>query len=226
MSNSVAPYPASRFRRMRQSGALRNLQRENTLSVDDLIWPVFVREGTDDETPIASMPGVSRMTIDRLVAAVRDAAALGIQAVCIFPYIDAALKTADCADAWNPENLSNRAIRAIKNAVPDVAIMTDVALDPYNIDGHDGFVRDGQILNDETVAALVKMALAQADAGADIIGPSDMMDGRIGAIRNALEAAGHTNTCIMSYAAKYASGFYGPFRDAVGASGYFLLFLL
>jgi porphobilinogen synthase len=144
---------------------------------------------------------------------------LGIPAICLFPYTDPAKKTKDCAEAWNPNNLSNTATRAIKAAVPDIAIMTDVALDPYNIDGHDGFVVDGKILNDETVEALVKQALSQAEAGADIIGPSDMMDGRIGALRDALESNGHTNVMLMSYAAKYASGFYGPFRDAVGASG-------
>ncbi|MBV1903192.1 MAG: porphobilinogen synthase [Marinosulfonomonas sp.] len=219
MANSTAPYPASRFRRLRQSPALRALQRENTLSTDDLIWPVFIREGKNEVTPIASMPGVQRQTLDILVANAAKAAQLGIRAICLFPYIEQSLKTEDCADAWNPDNLANRAIRMLKAEVPEIAVMTDVALDPYNINGHDGFVVDGEILNDETVAALVKMALAQADAGADIIGPSDMMDGRIGAIRTALEAAGHQKTCIMSYAAKYASGFYGPFRDAVGASG-------
>jgi len=219
MANSTAPYPASRFRRLRQSPALRALQRENTLSTDDLIWPVFIREGENELTPIASMPGVQRQTLDILVANAAKAAKLGIRAICLFPYIEQSLKTEDCADAWNPDNLANRAIRMLKAEVPEIAVMTDVALDPYNINGHDGFVVDGEILNDETVAALVKMALAQADAGADIIGPSDMMDGRIGAIRTALEAAGHQKTCIMSYAAKYASGFYGPFRDAVGASG-------
>ena len=219
MSETFAPYPASRFRRMRQSAALRGLQRENTLTTDDLIWPVFVREGNDDSTPIPSMPGVERLTIDRLVRKAVEAADLGIPAICIFPYIEQSLKTEDCADAWSPDNLSNRAIRAIKAEVPELAIMTDVALDPYNINGHDGYVVNGEILNDETVEALVKMALAQAEAGADIIGPSDMMDGRFGAIRQALEKHGHTKTTIMSYAAKYASAFYGPFRDAVGASG-------
>ncbi len=186
---------------------------------DDLIWPVFVQDGDATETPITSMPGVARLTIDLLVRKATEAHALGVHAICLFPYIDQSLKTDDCADAWHPDNLSNRAIRALKAELPDLAIMTDVALDPYNINGHDGFVVDGEILNDETVEALVKMALAQAEAGADILGPSDMMDGRIGAIRTALEAAGHHNTCIMSYAAKYASAFYGPFRDAVGATG-------
>jgi porphobilinogen synthase len=154
-----------------------------------------------------------------VVRAAERAAGLGIPAICLFPYTDPALKTEDCAEAWNPNNLSNRAIRAIKAEVPEIAVMTDIALDPYNINGHDGFVVGGEIVNDETVEALVKMALAQAEAGADILGPSDMMDGRIGAIRAALEAAGHRNVTILSYAAKYASAFYGPFRDAVGASG-------
>ena len=219
MVNSIAPYPSTRFRRMRQSAARRAMQRENTLTTADLIWPVFVQEGRELETAIPSMPGVSRLSIDRIVDAAKTAQKLGIPTMCLFPYVEPNLKTEDCADAWNADNLINRTIRAVKASVPDVAIMTDVALDPYNINGHDGYVVDGKILNDETVQALVKMALAQADAGADIIGPSDMMDGRIGAIRNALEAAGNTNTCIMSYAAKYASSFYGPFRDAVGASG-------
>ncbi|MGJ8583081.1 MAG: porphobilinogen synthase [Marinosulfonomonas sp.] len=219
MPKHTAPYPASRFRRMRKTPALRELQRENTLTTKDLIWPVFIREGKDDATPIASMPGVERLTLDRLVIAAQTAVDLGIPAICLFPYIEQDLKTEDCADAWSPDNLVNRAIRLLKSKVPDLAIMTDVALDPYNINGHDGFVVDGEILNDETVAALVKMAVAQAEAGADIIGPSDMMDGRIGAIRTALEDGGYHQTTIMSYAAKYASAFYGPFRDAVGASG-------
>jgi porphobilinogen synthase len=214
-----APFPATRFRRTRASGALRALTRETTLTVDDFIWPVFVRDGEKTVEPIASMPGVNRLSIDRLVEAAAEAHALGIPAICLFPYTDPALKTELCEEAWNPENLSNRAIRAIKAAVPDIAVMTDIALDPYNANGHDGIVRDGEIVNDETVEALVKMALAQAEAGADILGPSDMMDGRIGAIRTALEAAGHRNVTILSYAAKYASAFYGPFRDAVGASG-------
>ncbi len=219
MSRTVAPFPATRLRRARVSPAVRDLVRENYLSVGDLIWPVFVMDGEDTETPIASMPGVTRKTVDRVVLAAREAADLGIPAICIFPYTDPALKTELCEEAWNPDNLSNRAIRAVKAAVPEIAVMTDVALDPYNANGHDGIVRGGEIVNDETVEALVKMALAQADAGADILGPSDMMDGRIGAMRKGLEAAGHANVAIMSYTAKYASAFYGPFRDAVGASG-------
>ena len=214
-----AAFPAIRHRRLRASRALRNLVREHELSVNDLIWPIFVRDGTGIEEPISSMPGVYRRSVDKIVEAAREAASLGIPAICLFPYTDASLKTETCEEAWNPDNLSNRAIRAIRDAGLDIAIMTDVALDPYDSNGHDGVVRDGVIVNDETVAALVKMALAQAAAGADIIGPSDMMDGRIGAIRTALEAEGHQNVTIMSYAAKFASAYYGPFRDAVGASG-------
>jgi porphobilinogen synthase len=193
--------------------------QENRLSVKDLIWPVFLCDGVNLRQPIASMPGVARLSLELVVEAAREAADLGIPAICLFPYTDPALKTVLCEEAWNPLNLTNRAIRAIKAAVPDIAVMTDVALDPYNALGHDGLVVDGVILNDETVQALVRMALAQADAGADILGPSDMMDGRIGAIRAALERAGHQGVAIMSYAAKYASAFYGPFRDAVGATG-------
>ena len=219
MKPTVAQYPAARLRRVRKSPAIRALVRENTLSTDDFIWPVFLMEGHDDETSIASMPGVTRKTIDRVVKAAKEAHALGIPAMCLFPYTSMEHRTEDCAMAWSPDNLTNTAIRAIKDAVPEMAIMTDIALDPYNINGHDGYVVDGEIINDETVEALVKMALAQAEAGADILGPSDMMDGRIGAMRSALESEGHQNVAILSYTAKYASGFYGPFRDAVGASG-------
>jgi porphobilinogen synthase len=215
----VAPTPTSRLRRLRSTAALRALAQENTLSVNDLIWPVFVRDGDDVREPISSMPGVDRLSVDQVVRAAEEAAHLGIPAICLFPYTDPALKTETCEEAWNPDNLANRAIRAIKAAVPEVAVMTDIALDPYNANGHDGLVRDGIILNDETIEALVKMALVQADCGADILGPSDMMDGRIGAMRAALEGAGHKDVAILSYAAKYASAFYGPFRDAVGASG-------
>lgn len=219
MKSMIASFPTARARRLRRTDALRALARENHLSVNDLIWPVFICDGDNIEDPVPSMPGVMRRSIDKLVEAARHAAYLGIPAICLFPYTDPALKTADCAEAWNPQNLSNRATRAIKAAVPEIAIMTDVALDPYNIDGHDGFVIDGAIVNDATVEALVKQALSQAEAGADIIGPSDMMDGRIGAIRSALEAQGHQDVILLSYAAKFASAFYGPFRDAVGASG-------
>ena len=218
MKPTVAKFPATRLRRNRQSAALRALTRQNTLSVDDLIWPVFIMDGKDDETPVASMPGVMRRTVDRVAKAAIEAQSLGIPAICLFPYTGMNARTEDCAMAWDPNNLTNQAIRAIKDAAPDIAVMTDIALDPYNINGHDGFVENGEIVNDRTVDALVKMALAQAEAGADILGPSDMMDGRIAAIRNALESDGHQNVTILSYTAKYASAFYGPFRDAVGAS--------
>jgi porphobilinogen synthase len=204
---------------LRRTPALRALVSENTLSPADFIWPVFVRDGDGVVEPIPSMPGVNRLSVDKVVEAAREAHALGIPAICLFPYTDPSLKTKDCAEAWNPDNLSNRATRAIKDAVPGIAVMTDVALDPYNIDGHDGFVENGEIVNDRTVEALVRQTLSQAAAGADIIGPSDMMDGRIAAMRQALESEGFQNVTILSYAAKYASAFYGPFRDAVGASG-------
>ncbi len=219
MQPILADHPIQRLRRLRRTPALRDLVQETRLSAADLIWPVFLCDGEGKEQPVASMPGVSRLSVDRVVRAAEKAAALGIPALCLFPYTDPDLRTETCEEAWNPENLANRAIRAIKAEVPEVAVMTDIALDPYNANGHDGLVRDGVILNDETIEALVRMALAQAEAGADILGPSDMMDGRIGAIRRALEAAGHSDVAIMSYAAKYASAFYGPFRDAVGASG-------
>ena len=218
MKPTLAPYPATRLRRMRRTPALRALARQNTLTVDDLIWPIFVMDGKDDETAVASMPGVVRRTVDRVAKAAKEAQDLGIPAICIFPYTSMDARTVDCAMAWDPDNLTNQAIRAIKDAAPDIAVMTDIALDPYNINGHDGFVENGQIVNDRTVDALVKMAIAQAEAGADILGPSDMMDGRICAIRAALEAEGHQDVAILSYTAKYASAFYGPFRDAVGAS--------
>lgn len=218
MKPTVPAFPKSRLRRMRRTPALRAMMRENTVTPDDLIWPIFVMAGKDAETPVASMPGVMRRTVDRIALAAKEAQDLGIPAICLFPYTAMESRTEDCAEAWSPDNLTNQAIRAIKDAAPDIAVMTDIALDPYNINGHDGYVEDGIIVNDRTVEALVKMALAQADAGADILGPSDMMDGRIGAIRDALESAGHQDVTIMSYAAKYASSFYGPFRDAVGAS--------
>ena len=214
-----APYPIQRFRRLRRTHALRSMVAETRLSAADFIWPIFITDVPGADVEISSMPGVWRVTLDGAVRAAEEAAKLGIPAMCLFPYTDPALKTETCEEAWSPDNLSNRVIRAIKAAVPDVAVMTDIALDPYNANGHDGLVRDGVILNDETVECLVKMALAQADAGADILGHSDMMDGRIGAMRDALEAAAHKDVTILSYAAKYASAFYGPFRDAVGATG-------
>ena len=214
-----APFPITRLRRTRRTANLRAMVQEHSLSVGDLIWPVFICDGDGVEQDVTSMPGVKRRSVDKLAEAAVEAEAMGIPAICLFPYTDPALKTPGCEEAWNPDNLSNRATRAIRRSAPSIAIMSDVALDPYNSMGHDGIVRDGEILNDETVEALVKQALAQAEAGIDIIGPSDMMDGRIGAIRDALEDKGFTNTAILSYAAKYASAFYGPFRDAVGASG-------
>ena len=214
-----APFPAARMRRLRRTRALREMVQEQALSARDLIWPVFIREGVGVEEPIPSLPGVNRLSLDRLCSAAEQAARLGIPAICLFPYTDPDLRTETCEEAWNPENLTNRAIRMLKAELPEVMVMTDIALDPYNANGHDGFVVHGEIVNDQTVEALVKMGLAQAEAGADILGPSDMMDGRIGALRMALEAEGHRDLAILSYAAKFASGFYGPFRDAVGASG-------
>ena len=219
MKPTIAPFPTARPRRLRRNPALRSLVQETTLGVGDLIWPVFVREGENVEEPVPSMPGVVRRSVDRIVEAAKEATDLGIPVICLFPSTEGDKRTSDCAEAWNPDNLSNRATRAIKEAVPDIAIMTDVALDPYSDTGQDGLVIDGYVANDETIEALTKQALSQAEAGVDIIGPSDMMDGRIGALRNALEGAGHKHVSLMSYSAKYASAFYGPFRDAVGASG-------
>ncbi|MCC6007477.1 MAG: porphobilinogen synthase [Rhodobacteraceae bacterium] len=215
----IAPYPAARPRRLRRTPGLRALVQENRLSVSDLIWPIFVRDGEGVAEPVPSMPGVDRLSVDLAVRAAHEAAELGIPVLALFPYTDPALKTETCEEAWNPDNLVNRATRAIKAAVPEVAVMLDVALDPYNALGHDGLVRDGIILNDETLEALERQALAHAEAGADILGPSDMMDGRIGVMRAALERSGMPDVALMAYSAKYASAFYGPFRDAVGASG-------
>ena len=212
-------FPSLRFRRTRKNEKIRNLVSETSVSANDFIWPVFICDGNNVEQDVPSMPGVKRRSVDRLVDAASEAFDFGIPAICLFPYTDQSLKTEDCAEAWNPDNLSNSATRAIKKEIPELVVMSDVALDPYNINGHDGFVENGKILNDKTVKALVKQALSQAEAGVDVIGPSDMMDGRIGAIRSALEENGHSEVSIMSYAAKYSSSFYGPFRDAVGASG-------
>jgi porphobilinogen synthase len=214
-----APFPASRPRRLRQAPWIRAMVAERVLTPADFIWPCFVIDGEDRAEPVASMPGVDRLTIDRLVAKAEEAHGLGIPAIAIFPYTDPALKTPEAEEAWNPENLVCRATRAVKAAVPGIGVMLDVALDPYNSDGHDGIVRDGEILNDESLLALERQALVQAEAGCDILGPSDMMDGRIGVIRRALEEHDFQNVTIMSYAAKYASAFYGPFRDAVGSGG-------
>ncbi|SDZ75642.1 porphobilinogen synthase [Rubrimonas cliftonensis] len=215
----TAAYPHARPRRLRQAPWARRMVRETTLTADDLIWPIFIIEGKDRSEPVQSMPGVERLTIDRAVRAAEDAAKLGISAIELFPYTEESLKTATCEEAWNPENLVNRATRAIKKAVPEIGVMLDVALDPYNLDGHDGLVIDGKVANDPSLECLVRQTLAQAEAGADILGPSDMMDGRVAAMRGALEGAGFHDVLIMSYAAKYASCFFSPFREAVGSGG-------
>ncbi len=213
-----AGYPALRMRRNRRAPWSRRLVRETRLGPADFIWPIFILEGKGRTEPVASMPGVERLSIDRAVRAAGEAAALGIPAIAIFPYTDPALRTADAREAFNPDNLVCRAVRAIKADVPEIGIICDVALDPYTSHGHDGLLSEsGEVLNDETVAVLTRQALVQAEAGCDVIAPSDMMDGRVGAIRAALEAAGHAHTQIMAYSAKYASAFYGPFRDAVGS---------
>jgi len=215
----AAPFPATRLRRNRRDLWSRRLVAESRLDVADLIWPVFVIEGEERSEPVASMPGVERLSIDLLPVALSEAAGLGIPAVALFPVTPAALKTADGAEATNPDNLICRAVRAVKTALPDLGVICDVALDPYTTHGHDGLIdEDGAVLNDATLAVLVRQALVQAEAGCDVIAPSDMMDGRIGAIRRALDEAGLADTRIMSYAAKYASVFYGPFRDAVGSA--------
>ena len=212
-------FPRNRLRRSRRSDALRRLAAETTLSVDDLIYPVFVLDGKDRVEAVPSMPGVSRKSLDRLLAELADVRDLGIPAIALFPVVDADLKSLDGAECAKPDGLVQRAVKAIKAEIPELAVMTDVALDPYTSHGLDGIIDDdGYVLNDETVTMLVRQALSHAEAGADIVAPSDMMDGRIGAIRDALESDGHTNTLIMAYAAKFASAFYGPFRDAVGSA--------
>lgn len=213
-----ASFPRTRLRRNRNSEWSRRLVCENHLSVDDLVWPIFVLDGKNRREPVASMPGVDRLSIDLLVDAVGEAYDLGIPAVEIFPYTDDDLKTPCAKEALNPENLVCRAVRAIRAKYPNIGIITDIALDPYNSDGHDGILKDGIVLNDASVEILCKQAIVQAEAGCDIVAPSDMMDGRMGAIRDALDGAGFENVQTISYAAKYASAFYGPFRDAVGSA--------
>ena len=210
-------YPTTRLRRNRRTDWSRRLVRESTLTVDDLIWPTFVIEGQDKSVAVPSMPGVSRLSIDLLVRQAERAASLGVPAIAVFPVLDPVGKTEDGREAWNEDNLICRAVRALKAEVPEVGVICDVALDPFTSHGQDGIVRDGIILNDETIEALCKQSLAQARAGCDVIAPSDMMDGRIGAIRAALDADGSHTTQILAYSAKYASAFYGPFRDAVGS---------
>jgi porphobilinogen synthase len=211
-------YPATRMRRNRKADWSRRLVRENALTVNDLIWPVFVTEGDNLRSPVPSLPGVDRLSIDLAAEAAAEAAELGIPALAIFPFTDMSLRDLDATEAFNPDNLVCRAVRAIKAAAPGIGVICDVALDPYTSHGHDGLIEDGRILNDETLGALVRQALNQAEAGCDIVAPSDMMDGRVGAMRDALEAGGFKDVQIMAYAAKYASAFYGPFRDAVGSS--------
>jgi porphobilinogen synthase len=206
-----------RLRRLRRTPWMRDLVRETVLTPHDLIWPLFVIDGQNERTIIRSMPGVERLSVDLCVAAAREAAAEGIPALALFPNTPDQLRSEGAEEAYNPDNLMCRALRAIKDAVPEIGLIADVALDEYSSDGQDGLVRDGEILNDETVEVMVKSALAQTEAGADIIAPSDMMDGRVAAIRKALDDAGHEQKAIMSYAAKYASAFYGPFREAVGS---------
>ncbi|MEO6579901.1 MAG: porphobilinogen synthase [Sphingomicrobium sp.] len=216
----MSSFPALRMRRGRSAPWIREMLAEHRLHSTDLIWPLFVADGKDGEEPIASLPGVSRWTVDRLAGRAREARDVGIPCLALFPNTPPGLRTDDAQEALNPDNLMCRAIAAIKDAVPEIGVLTDVALDPYTAHGHDGLVdKAGKILNDDTNAVLVDQALVQAAAGADIVAPSDMMDGRVGAIRAALEAAGHHDVAIMAYAAKYASAFYGPFRDAVGSKG-------
>ncbi len=220
MEKHTAPaFPATRMRRNRKSDWSRRLVSENALSVNDLLWPLFLIEGEGKREAVPTMPGVERLSVDEAVAAAQEAASYGIPVIALFPYTSAENRDPQGSLAHDPDNLVCRATRAIKQAVPDIGVLCDVALDPYTSHGHDGLMSGDVILNDETVEALVKQALVQVEAGCDIIAPSDMMDGRIGAIRTGLESAGHSDTQIMSYAAKYASAFYGPFRDAIGSTG-------
>ena len=208
-----------RMRRNRKADWTRRLVQENRLTVDDLIWPIFIVPGSNIVQPIDAMPGVNRMSVDKAVEAVKEAADLGIPAIATFPNIDMRLRDETGSNSLAADNLINEATRAFKKAVPEIGVITDVALDPFTSHGHDGILRNGEIVNDETVEMISRAAVAQADAGSDIIAPSDMMDGRIGAIRQALDAAGHQNVGIMSYATKFASGFYGPYREAIGTGG-------
>ncbi len=220
MPITTGSFPNARMRRMRRDDFSRRLMRENVLTVNDLIYPVFVIEGENKREEITSMPDVERLTIDLLVKEAQEAFELGIPAMALFPVAGEANKSDLAEEAYNPDGLAQRAVKAIKQAVPELGVITDVALDPFTSHGQDGLMNDeGYIINDETVEVLVKQAVSHADAGADVVAPSDMMDGRIGAIRTGLEEAGHTNTRILAYSAKYASSFYGPFRDAVGSAG-------
>jgi len=218
--NAPGQYPRVRMRRMRRDDFSRRMMRETTLTPSDFIYPVFVMEGAKQRVAIPSMPGIERVTVDELVREAEEIARLGVPAMALFPVTPLEAKSLDGREAWNPEGLAQRAVRAIKKAVPELGVITDVALDPFTTHGQDGIIDDsGYVMNDVTVEALVKQAVSHADAGADVVAPSDMMDGRIGAVRDALEAAGHIHTRILAYSAKYASSFYGPFRDAVGSAG-------
>jgi porphobilinogen synthase len=217
--HALSQYPAIRPRRMRRDDFSRRLMRETRLSADDLIYPMFVVEGQNQRVPVASMPGVERLSLDELLREAGELVALGIPAVALFPVTPAEHKSLDAAEAYNPDGLAQRAVRALKQAFPELGVITDVALDPFTTHGQDGLIDDsGYVLNDQTVAVLIKQAMSHAEAGADVVAPSDMMDGRIGEIRQALEQAGHIHTRILAYSAKYASSFYGPFRDAVGSA--------
>jgi len=213
----LAPYPAMRPRRLRQADWVRRLVRENALTPNDLIWSMVVHDGPEDRIPVAAMPGVERLSVREAAKAAVRARALGIPAIAVFPHIDGAKKDASGREAGNPDGLIAQAVKAMKNAAPEVGIMCDVALDPFTDHGHDGLIENGRVLNDATIERLVEQGLMQAAAGADILAPSDMMDGRVGALRTALEAANHQDVMIMSYAAKYASAFYGPYREAIGS---------
>ena len=218
-NNSFGRYPRTRMRRNRQASWVRAMVSEIALSASDLIWPVFVTEGGNSRDSIPSMPGVERLGIDALIETIYEVKDLGIPAIAIFPYTEEPLKSPDAKEAYNPKNLVCRAIKRVKKAHPDIGVICDVALDLYNSDGHDGLVENGKILNDETVEVLCRQSVVQAQAGCDVVAPSDMMDGRIAAIRDSLDIEGFQNVSILAYAAKYASAFYGPFRDAVGSSG-------
>ncbi len=216
----LGQFSAKRMRRMRRDDFSRRLMRESALSADDLIYPVFVLDGVNREEPVSSMPGVARLSLDRLLIQAEQCVALGIPALALFPVVDASLKSLDAAEAYNPDGLAPRVVRALKERFPQLGVITDIALDPYTSHGQDGLIDEsGYVLNDETVAVLVKQALSHAAAGVDVVAPSDMMDGRIGAVRTALDEAGYIHTRILAYSAKYASSFYGPFRDAVGSAG-------
>ena len=219
MFNYVADFPNHRGRRLRNNFWIRDLVAENNISVNDLIWPIFLIEGKDKIEPINELPGVNRYTIDKLIEIASEAFELGIKCVALFPYTPSKLKSENCEEAYNPDNLVNKATRLLKKELPDLGIMLDVALDPYNSLGHDGLVKENKILNDETLEVLIKQSLVQAESGADILGPSDMMDGRVKLIRENLEKNNFKNTLILSYSAKFSSGFYGPFRAAIGSSG-------